>query len=150
MNEQELDLLNKTALLHDIGKIGVRDDVLLKESRLTNEEFEQIKLHPVLDESILKQIEPAEAMAPLLPGVRSHHERYNGGGYPDGLKGLDIPEFGRIIAVADAFDAMTSDRPYRKGMPIEKALAILAEGKGTQWDPVSLKGSLMFIRFKRR
>ncbi|MDQ0918917.1 HD-GYP domain-containing protein [Paenibacillus sp. V4I5] len=140
LNEQELDLLNKTALLHDIGKIGVRDDVLLKESRLTDEEFEQIKLHPVLGESILKQIEPAEAMAPLLPGVRSHHERFDGGGYPDGLKGLDIPEFGRIIAVADAFDAMTSDRPYRKGMPVEKALAILAEGKGTQWDPV---GSLV-------
>lgn len=135
LNEQELDLLNKTALLHDIGKIGVRDDVLLKESRLTEEEFEQIKLHPVLGESILKQIEPAEAMAPLLPGVRSHHESYDGGGYPDGLKGLDIPEFGRIIAVADAFDAMTSDRPYRKGMPVEKALGILAEGKGTQWDP---------------
>nr|WP_326070384.1 HD domain-containing phosphohydrolase [Paenibacillus alba] len=135
LNEQELDLLNKTALLHDIGKIGVRDAVLLKESRLTDEEFEQIKLHPVLGESILKQIEPAEAMAPLLPGVRSHHERYDGGGYPDGLKGLDIPEFGRIIAVADAFDAMTSDRPYRKGMAVEKAMAILSEGKGTQWDP---------------
>jgi HAMP domain-containing protein len=135
LNEQELDLLNKTALLHDIGKIGVRDDVLLKEGRLTDEEFEKIKIHPDLGESILKQIEPAEAMAPLLPGVRSHHERYDGGGYPDGLKGLDIPEFGRIIAVADAFDAMTSDRPYRKGMAVQKAMAILAEGKGTQWDP---------------
>ncbi|UKS26402.1 HD domain-containing protein [Paenibacillus sp. HWE-109] len=135
LSETELDLLNKTALLHDIGKIGVRDDVLLKESRLTDEEFEKIKLHPVLGESILKQIEPAEAMAPLLPGVRSHHERYDGKGYPDGLQGQDIPEFGRIIAVADAFDAMTSDRPYRKGMAVEKALAILADGKGTQWDP---------------
>lgn len=138
--EQELDLLNKTALLHDIGKIGVRDAVLLKEGRLTDEEFEQIKRHPDLGESILKQIEPAEAMAPLLPGVRSHHERYDGAGYPDGLKGQDIPVFGRIIAVADAFDAMTSDRPYRKGMPVEKAMAILAEGKGTQWDPRFVQG----------
>lgn len=135
LSDQELDLLKKTALLHDIGKIGVRDNVLLKEGRLTDEEFEKIKLHPVLGESILKQIEPAEAMAPLLPGVRSHHERYDGKGYPDGLKGQGIPEFGRIIAVADAFDAMTSDRPYRKGMAVEKAMAILAEGKGTQWDP---------------
>ncbi|MFC4971580.1 HD-GYP domain-containing protein [Paenibacillus sp. GCM10023248] len=135
LSERQLDLPNKTALLHDIGKIGVRDDVLLKEGRLTDEQFEIIKLHPVLGESILKQIEPAEAMAPLLPGVRSHHERYDGKGYPDGLQGQDIPEFGRIIAVADAFDAMTSDRPYRKGMPAEKALAILQEGKGTQWDP---------------
>ncbi|WP_205516873.1 HD domain-containing phosphohydrolase [Paenibacillus sp. SYP-B3998] len=134
LSEEELDLLNKTALLHDIGKIGVRDAVLLKEGKLTDEEFEQIKLHPVLGETILRQIEPTEAMAPLLPGVRSHHERFDGKGYPDGLKGLDIPVFGRIIAVADAFDAMTSDRPYRRGMAVEKALAILEEGRGTQWD----------------
>ncbi|WNR44950.1 HD domain-containing phosphohydrolase [Paenibacillus roseipurpureus] len=140
LSEQELDWLNKTALLHDIGKIGVRDAVLLKDGRLTDEEFEQIKRHPDLGESILKQIEPAEAMAPLLPGVRSHHERYDGRGYPDGLKGEDIPVFGRIIAVADAFDAMTSDRPYRKGMPARKAMAILAEGKGTQWDPRFIQG----------
>ncbi|MDR6554324.1 HD domain-containing phosphohydrolase [Paenibacillus qinlingensis] len=140
LSEQELDWLNKTALLHDIGKIGVRDAVLLKDGRLSEEEFEQIKRHPDLGESILKQIEPAEAMAPMLPGVRSHHERYDGAGYPDGLKGQDIPVFGRIIAVADAFDAMTSDRPYRKGMPVEKAMAILAEGKGSQWDPRFVQG----------
>ncbi|PWK16029.1 HD-GYP domain-containing protein [Tumebacillus permanentifrigoris] len=132
---EQLDLLNKSALLHDIGKIGIRDNVLLKEGKLTDEEFAQIKLHPVLGEAILLQIQPAEAMAPLLPGVRSHHERYDGRGYPDGLVGENIPLFGRIMAVADAFDAMTSDRPYRQGMAIEKALAILADGKGTQWDP---------------
>ncbi|MDQ8736124.1 HD domain-containing phosphohydrolase [Paenibacillus sp. LHD-38] len=131
----EIELLHKTALLHDIGKIGVRDAVLLKEGRLTDEEFDQIKLHPVLGENILKQIEPADAMAELLPGVRSHHERYDGKGYPDGLVGTDIPLFGRAIAIADAFDAMTSDRPYRKGMTYERALSILEEGKGTQWDP---------------
>lgn len=140
LSEQELDWLYKTALLHDIGKIGVRDAVLLKDGRLTDEEFEQIKRHPDLGESILKQIEPAEAMAPLLPGVRSHHERYDGAGYPDRLMGQDIPVFGRIIAVADAFDAMTSDRPYRKGMPVEKAMAILADGKGSQWDPYFVQG----------
>jgi hypothetical protein len=135
LSVSEMDLLNKSALLHDIGKIGVRDAVLLKEGKLTEEEFGQIKLHPVLGESILKQIEPAHAMAPLLPGVRSHHENYNGRGYPDGLVGEQIPLQGRIIAVADAFDAMTSDRPYRKGMSVERALSILEEGKGTQWDP---------------
>ncbi|MEK0313450.1 HD domain-containing phosphohydrolase [Cohnella sp. 56] len=136
LSAEALDVLNKTALLHDIGKIGVRDSVLLKDGKLTDEEFEQIKQHPVLGESILLQVEPREAMAPLLPGVRSHHERYDGRGYPDGMRGEDIPRTGRIIAVADAFDAMTSDRPYRKGMAFDKALAILEEGRGTQWDPV--------------
>ncbi|WP_424768676.1 HD-GYP domain-containing protein [Paenibacillus sp. sgz302251] len=134
-SDSQLDLLHKTALLHDIGKIGVRDSVLLKDGRLTDEEFEQIKLHPVLGENILKQIEPADAMADLLPGVRSHHERYDGKGYPDGLAGENIPLIGRAIAIADAYDAMTSDRPYRKGMTQERALSILDEGKGTQWDP---------------
>ncbi|GJM77087.1 hypothetical protein HMSSN036_93030 [Paenibacillus macerans] len=109
--------------------------MLLKEGRLTDEEWEQIKQHPVLGEAILKQIEPADAMAPFLPGVRSHHERYDGKGYPDGLAGEDIPLFGRIIAVADAFDAMTSDRPYRKGLEPNQALEILEQGRGSQWDP---------------
>ncbi|MDO7906683.1 HD domain-containing protein [Paenibacillus sp. JX-17] len=135
LSEEGIDLLRKTALLHDIGKIGVPDYVLLKEGKLTDEEFDKIKMHPVLGENILRQIEPADAMAPYLPGVRSHHERYDGRGYPDGLSGEDIPLFGRIIAVADAYDAMTSDRPYRKGMDAERALSILDEGKGTQWDP---------------
>ncbi|MFD2610943.1 HD-GYP domain-containing protein [Paenibacillus gansuensis] len=144
--EAEMELLQKAALLHDIGKIGVRDTVLLKEGRLTDEEFELIKLHPVLGENILKQIEPAEALAAILPGVRSHHEQYNGRGYPDRLAGEDIPLLGRIIAIADAYDAMTSDRPYRKGMPVEKALGILEEGSGTQWDPAFTP---LFIRQMR-
>lgn len=134
-SEHDLDVLKKAALLHDIGKIGVRDTVLLKEGRLTDEEFELIKLHPILSEKILRQIEPAEAMSEILPGVRSHHERFDGVGYPDGLAGDNIPLMGRIIAIADAFDAMTSDRPYRKGMSVEKAMHILEEGRGTQWDP---------------
>lgn len=131
----QLDVLNKTALLHDIGKIGVRDSVLLKDGNLTDDEFAQIKLHTVMGENILRQVEPQEAMAAFLPGVRSHHERYDGTGYPDGLRGDEIPLMGRIIAIADAYDAMTSDRPYRKGMPTAKALEILEEGRGTQWDP---------------
>lgn len=132
---QGLDNLRKSALLHDIGKIGVRDSVLFKDGTLTDEEFEQIKSHPVLGENILRQIEPVEKMVPYLSGVRSHHERYDGYGYPDGLAGLAIPLYGRIIAVADAYDAMTSDRPYRKGMDHEQALNILEQGRGTQWDP---------------
>lgn len=135
LSTYELDRLRKTALLHDIGKIGITDSVLLKDGKLTDEEFDQIKKHPALGESILQQVEPKDAMQPYLPGVRSHHERYDGKGYPDGLQGEDIPLFGRIIAVADAYDAMTSNRPYRKGMPSEKAIMILEEGRGTQWDP---------------
>ncbi|MTH53111.1 HD domain-containing protein [Bacillus mangrovi] len=136
MNKEELDLLKKTALLHDIGKIGIRDSILLKDGKLTAEEFEEIKRHPVIGANILGNVEPASAMAPLIPGVKYHHERYDGFGYPEGLKGHEIPKFGRILAVADAYDAMTSDRPYRKGMPVGKALSIIREGKGTQWDPV--------------
>jgi HAMP domain-containing protein len=146
--ESELENLRKAALLHDIGKIGVRDDVLLKEGRLTDEEFAAIKLHPVLGESILKQIEPAEAMEAILPGVRSHHEQYDGSGYPDNLSGERIPLMGRIIAVADAYDAITSDRPYRKGMPVDKALRILEEGTGKQWDPVLTPLFIQYIREK--
>ncbi|MWV45776.1 HD domain-containing protein [Paenibacillus sp. HJL G12] len=147
MSPEELVVIRKSALLHDIGKIGVRDTVLLKEGRLTEEEFDQIKLHPGLGENILLQIEPKDAMAVLLPGVRSHHERYDGQGYPDGLAGEDIPVLGRIIAVADAYDAMTSDRPYRKGMASQVALLILDEGRGTQWDPVFAK---VFVEHMRK
>lgn len=145
--EYDIDQLRKTALLHDIGKIGVKDAVLLKDGKLTDEEFDQIKKHPEMGESILRQVEPADAMRPYLPGVRSHHERFDGKGYPDGLKGNSIPLFGRIIAVADAFDAMTSDRPYRKGMPKDRAIMILEEGRGTQWDP---QLATLFIEDYRR
>ncbi|AYC30848.1 HD domain-containing protein [Paenisporosarcina cavernae] len=132
----EIETLQKSALLHDIGKIGIRDEILLKEGKLTEEEYSKIKEHPLTGEAILKEIKPAESMAPLLPGVRSHHESYNGKGYPDGLVGEAIPLQGRIMAIADAFDAMTSDRPYRKGMETAKALQILREGSGIQWDPI--------------
>ncbi|AWB43250.1 hypothetical protein DCC85_02725 [Paenibacillus sp. CAA11] len=133
--EATMEQLRKSALLHDIGKIGTRDAVLLKDGKLTEEEFGQIKQHPVQGENILRQIEPSDAIAPILPGVRSHHERYDGKGYPDALRAEDIPLFGRIIAVADAFDAMTSSRPYRQGMDTDTAIRILEEGRGTQWDP---------------
>ncbi|MYL33568.1 HD domain-containing protein [Pontibacillus yanchengensis] len=133
--EDEVDLLRKSALLHDIGKIGVRDNVLLKDGKLTDEEFELIKKHPVMGANILEQVDLPDELQPLLPGVKYHHERFDGRGYPEGLSGYNIPKFGRLMAVADAFDAMTSDRPYRKGMPFEKALSIIEGGRGTQWDP---------------
>lgn len=143
---EQIELLRKSALLHDIGKIGIRDDVLLKEGRLTDEEFQIIQQHPVIGVHILSQVQLPKTLQPILPGVKYHHERYDGKGYPEGLVGEDIPLFGRIMAIADAYDAMTSDRPYRKGMPVEKALSILEEGMGTQWDATFTR---LFLDLKR-
>lgn len=120
-----------SGLLHDIGKIGVPDHVLRKPGRLTDEEFESIKQHPTIGCQILSGI---QEFAYVIPGVRHHHEAWDGSGYPDGLSGDAIPLVARILAVADSYDAMTSSRPYRTGMPIEKAEAILRENAGVQWD----------------
>ncbi|MFE8702052.1 HD-GYP domain-containing protein [Cytobacillus sp. FJAT-54145] len=149
MSKEELEQLYQTALLHDIGKVGVPDHVLLKDGKLTEEEFQYIKAHPVIGENILKQVQPANQVIGLLPGIRTHHERMDGKGYPDGLMGEEIPLVGRIIAVADGFDAMTSDRPYRKGMSVEKALEILTEGRGTQWDSKIVNEFVKIIMAKR-
>lgn len=128
--DSDLANIRMGGILHDIGKIGVDDSVLRKPSRLTDEEFEQIKRHPVLGYEILKGIEQFRS---ILPAVRHHHESWDGTGYPDGLAGDAIPRDAQIIAVADAFDAMTSDRPYRPGMPIEKVIEIFRNGRGSQW-----------------
>jgi putative nucleotidyltransferase with HDIG domain len=118
-------------LLHDIGKIGVRDEVLRKPGKLTPEEEEHIRRHVLVGYAILADLRQIRS---LLPGVLCHHERFDGKGYPDGLAGEAIPLLGRILAVADAYDAMTTARPYRDPMPWERVERILAEGAGTQWD----------------
>lgn len=118
-------------LLHDIGKIGIRESVINKPAALTPREFAEIQRHPVIGETILK---PVVANPSVLAIVRSHHERWDGGGYPDGLAGQSIPLGARIVAVADSFDAMTSARPYRVGMSAERAIEILREGINSQWD----------------
>jgi HD-GYP domain-containing protein (c-di-GMP phosphodiesterase class II) len=120
-----------TGLLHDVGKIGVSDAILKKEDRLTDEEFVEIQRHPDEAWAILKDLKQLKY---VLPGVLYHHEQYDGNGYPDGLVGKKIPIDGRILAIVDTYDAMTSDRTYRKGMTQEKAEAVLREGAGTQWD----------------
>jgi HD-GYP domain-containing protein (c-di-GMP phosphodiesterase class II) len=109
----------------------VREEVLNKPGRLTAEEYEHIKIHPTVGYNILKQINDLE---PLLPIVLSHHERIDGKGYPQSIPGVDIPLNARIAAIADTFDALTSNRPYRDGMPLEKAIAILESVKGSQLD----------------
>lgn len=119
-------------LLHDLGKLGVPDAVLQKPGRLTPEELEQIRPHPEQGWAILQDLDQLKY---LVPGVLHHHERYDGAGYPDGLRGEEIPVVARILAVADSYDAMISDRPYRKGMCHEAVQRILREGAGSQWDP---------------
>ena len=127
------DEIYMMGLLHDVGKIGVPDAIINKTAKLTDEEFQLIKKHPDLGDRILKKI---KEMPKLSVGARWHHERYDGSGYPDGLAGQDILEEARIIAVADAYDAMTSRRSYRGFLPQEAVRKEIEQGKGTQFDPV--------------
>ncbi|MFC3209842.1 GAF and HD-GYP domain-containing protein [Planomicrobium okeanokoites] len=126
--------LYKAALLHDVGKIGIPDDILRKPDRLTTEEYEAIKLHTVVGADILSNMEPKRAMADVIQTARSHHERIDGSGYPDGLKGNEISLFARIVGVADTFDAMTTARSYSKGMPYSDAAEELIRCKDTLFD----------------
>ena len=130
--EDECEKVYFEALLHDVGKIGIHDDILNKEGRLTDEEYRQIRLHPVFGDQILSSIQQSPY---LRLGAHYHHERYDGTGYPDGLAGEAIPESARIISVADAYDAMTSSRSYRSPMPPEKVRQELTDGIGKQFDP---------------
>lgn len=130
--EETLDDLLWGGVIHDIGKIGVPDSILLKPAALTPEEFEAMKLHVSVGEEIAR---PLRSAHDLLPIIRHHHERYDGKGYPDGLAGEDIPLPARIVAICDAFDALTSDRPYRKALTHAASLETLVAGAGTQWDP---------------
>ena len=131
-DEAYCDRLKVAGMFHDIGKVGVPDGILLKESKLTPEEFDAIKTHSARGAELLSEV---TYFRDLLPAIRSHHERYDGTGYPDGLAGEDIPEQARMIAVADAFDAMTSDRRYRNSLGTERAIEELKRGRGTQFDP---------------
>lgn len=132
LKTNEIERVHIAGLLHDVGKIGVPEAVLCKPSRLTDEEFEEIKKHPEIGYRILKDLTGLED---VLPGVLHHHERLDGRGYPHGLKGDEIPQMARILACADTFDAMSSNRAYRSAMPREKVLAELERCKGTQFDP---------------
>ncbi|MCJ7653219.1 MAG: HD domain-containing protein, partial [Actinobacteria bacterium] len=120
-------------LLHDVGKIGVPDRILSKTGRLSDEEFSAIKMHPTMS---VKIIEPLPHLAKIVPVIYHHHEHYDGTGYVDGKSGDKIPLGSRIIAAADAYEAMTSDRPYRKALSREQAMAKLQRNSGTQFDPM--------------
>lgn len=132
LSGKELRMLQWSALLHDVGKIGIRDDVLKKAGKLTNEEFAHMKEHPVRSHRVVQQV---PQLAGALPGVLHHHERYDGRGYPDGLAGEAIPLQARILQIADVFDALTSNRSYRAAFTWTRALEILAEEAGKTVDP---------------
>jgi putative two-component system response regulator len=132
LGKVQVETLEYAALLHDIGKIGISEALLFKKGPLTEEERATFRLHPVIGENILKEV---EFFREILPVVRHHHEWYNGKGYPDGSRGKDVEILSRIVSIADAFDAMTSNRPYRKALKLETALKELNRGAGTQFDP---------------
>lgn len=140
LSEEEMSDLELSAIFHDIGKIGTPDAVLNKPSRLSEEEFKVMKEHPEKSYEILKDFPNFEKIA---TNARLHHERYDGKGYPLGLKGEEIPVAARIILIADTFDAMTSTRPYRKGLPYEVAFDELLQFAGSQFDPFLVR---MFIQ----
>ncbi len=130
--DDELSDLYLAGLLHDVGKIGIRDDVLCKQGPLTPDETQHIQQHPQIGHAILKDL---KQISSLLPGVLHHHERFDGAGYPAQLTGDQIPRIARILAVADSYDAMSTSRPYRKGLSPGRVEQIMAEGSGQQWDP---------------
>ena len=132
LSAQEINTLKIGGLFHDIGKIGVPDSILLKTTKLADDEYSQIKNHPSIGEHILSS---ATIFQDILPIVKHHHERYDGKGYPSQLKGEEIPYLARVTAVADSFDAMSSRRTYRDSLPIEKVKQELIENSGTQFDP---------------
>ena len=142
LSEKEVNAIYIAGLLHDIGKIGIPDSILLKPGKLSDEEYEIIKLHPVLSHELLKHI---DVLRDSLPGIKYHHERWDGSGYPEGLKGEEIPLQARILAVADSFDAMTSDRIYRKGISKPEAVNRLKKLAGKKYDPEIVENALHIL-----
>lgn len=144
LSGRDLEDLEHAAMLHDLGKIGIPDSILHKEGKLTQKEYEKIKKHPELGAEIIRNVHFLNGVVPI---VLYHHERFDGLGYSAGLKGEDIPLGARIVAVADVYQALVSDRPYRKAYNAEEALTIIREGAGTQFDPEVVK---VFLEITRR
>jgi putative two-component system response regulator len=142
VNTERLETVEYGALLHDIGKIGIPEALLLKNGTLTDDELVSFRLHPVIGEKILRNVAFFE---PCLSIVRQHHERYDGNGYPDGLRGDEIDILSRVVTIADSYDAMTSTRPYRRALPIHHALAELDAGAGSQFDAELVR---LFVRWE--
>jgi len=138
MNETEADLLMSAAPMHDIGKIGIPDHILKKPGKLTEEEFDIMKTHTTIGAEIIGD-DPSELLQLAKVVALTHHEKWNGFGYPNGLAEEDIPRVGRIVAIADVFDALTSERPYKKAWTVEDAVELLNNGAGEHFDPLLVK-----------
>jgi putative two-component system response regulator len=140
IEEWDIKLVLQSSQLHDVGKVAISDNILKKPGPLTVEEFEEMKKHVIIGVQIMKRIEATAKTSDFLKYATifagTHHERWDGSGYPNGLKGEAIPLQGRIMAVADVYDALTSERPYKKALPHEEAVRIITEGRGTQFDPI--------------
>lgn len=145
LGEKQLHTLRVAGPLHDLGKVGIPSSVLNKPAVLTQAEWVMIQSHPVVSAQTAEHV---AAFKDAVPVIRHHHERWDGSGYPDGLEGEDIPLLARIVAVADGFEALTSNRPYRSAMSEEEALITLKEGAGSQWDPQVVKTFLKMRKAK--
>jgi putative two-component system response regulator len=143
LGDHELRLLHYGAILHDIGKVGVSEEILSKPGPLDEYEWAEMRQHSVVGEKICAQLRFARDVCPI---IRHHHERWDGMGYTDALSGEGIPPLARVIGVVDAYDSMTSHRPYRKALPEEEAMGRLIEGAGTQWDPQMVQQFVKFLR----
>ena len=132
LNEDQLQALRAASILHDIGKLAVPEHIISKPGKLTAEEFEKMKIHPVVGAEILARVQFPYDVVPI---VRAHHERWNGTGYPDGLKGEEIPIGARILSVVDCLDALASDRQYRRALPLDEAMAVIVAEAGKSYEP---------------
>ena len=142
LNEKDLNTLSLAATFHDVGKIGIADNILLKSSTLTDDEYEHMKLHPLIGMNILSA---CEIFKDTLPLIKYHHEQYDGLGYPTGLKGEDIPYLARVLTVCDAFDAITAKRPYKNATSIDFGIKEILGGAGKQFDPIIVKQFAEFV-----
>lgn len=147
LDNDEIELIKQAAMLHDLGKIGISDKILLKKAKLTKKEFSEIKKHPQIAVDILR---PIQFFHSLIPFILYHHERWDGKGYPSNLKGDEIPLGARVIAIADVYQALTSDRPYRKGFSKSEAVKIITAGSGTQFDPRIVEVFLRILKAENK
>ncbi|MDP2831178.1 MAG: HD domain-containing protein, partial [Candidatus Omnitrophota bacterium] len=142
LSSEEVELIKQAAMLHDLGKIGISENILLKKGKLNKKEFDEIKKHPQIGADIIR---PIQFLHDLIPFIFYHHERWDGKGYPSGIRGEDIPLGARVIAIADVYQALISDRPYHKAFSKSAAIDIIKKSSGTQFDPSIVRAFLKVV-----